>query len=362
MRSIGILTFHDSDNFGSVLQAYATCRMLCDEGYEGRILDLRKPEVQRLYRILKLSKHPHELMATGYNALHYGKLKRRKQRYEQFRQECMNLSECRFSSGTEMEAQLSCDGYVVGSDQVWNVDIVDFDRAYFLPFAGTAKRVAYAASFGPLQKDPASLADFRHDLESFDLITVREQMAADLVQSLELARPEVVPDPVFFLNRDKWLELASPEKRKKPFMLCYFPGVVTPEFDNYTRALAEERGLERVFLMPHWRNAFRRVKKCYDAGPREFLALFRDAEMVCTNSFHAVAFSIIFEKEFIVGTHAYRSDARINTILENTGLESCEFTGGNYVYTRQDIKKAAKKICEQAEACKMGLLNTLEGK
>lgn len=361
MKKIGILTFHDSDNFGSVLQAYATCAMLRDEGLDGEIIDLRKTEVQQLYRIFKFSKRPHEMIATCYNALHYRALKSRKQRYESFRKKHMYLSEKRYASGAEMvHGAMDYSGYIVGSDQVWNVDIIDYDRAYFLPFADGARRAAYAASFGPVHKEPASLAGIRNDLSMFDLVTVREQMAADMVESLDLPRPNVVPDPVFFLNKRTWLELAAQEKSKKPYMLCYFPGVPTKEFDEFTVKLAKERGLERVLLMPHWRNLFRRARKCYNAGPEEFLALFRDAEVICTNSFHAVAFSIIFEKEFIAGTHAYRSDARINTILDRTGLARCELHNGEYSCLKADVKKAAQIMFEEAEKSKNVLLNVIQ--
>lgn len=361
MKKVGILTFHDSDNFGSVLQAFATCQMLHSAGFQSEIIDLRKPEVKRLYRILPFSTRPSDLMAAGYNLPHYRKLKRRKIRYEQFRKEQMKLSPVEFSSGEEMEAaELDYNAYIVGSDQVWNVDIADFDRAYFLPYAKNAKRIAYAASFGPLMKEKTVLSAAAEDLRRFDLITVRERIAADMVEAISLPRPQIVPDPVFFLSREEWTALASPTVREKPFMLCYFPGVVTKEFDEYTRELAEERGLERVFLMPHWRNLFRKVEKCYDAGPREFLALMRDAEMVCTNSFHAAAFSIIFNKELIVGTHTYHSDARMNTLLSETGLQDCEFVGEGYVYAPQDMEKAAQIIREASDRSKRLLLDTLE--
>lgn len=360
MKTVGILTYHSSDNFGSVLQAYATCRMLREQGFDARIVNLRKPAVQKMYRILRFSKSPSVMMATAYNSLHYAELKRRKRRYEAFRQQRMALSERCYRSGAELsQAQPGYDAYVVGSDQVWNMDIVDFDMAYFLPFAGDARRISLAASFGPVSKERTLPDEVKTALAKFDLLTVRENRGAEQIENAGLARPKIVPDPVFFLNRDQWCEAASSKKCGKQYMLCYFPGVVTAEFDAYTKKLAKERGLKRVLLMPHWRNLMRRDCKDYSAGPEEFLALVRDADMVCTNSFHAAAFSVIFGKEFIVGTHSYGTDERINTLLRHTGLEGCEFRSGEYTYTPPDVQAAAKGLQLTVEESKAMLLQAL---
>jgi len=301
------------------------------------------------------------LMATGYNALHFGALKRRKRRYEAFRQQRMSLSERSYGSGLELsETDPGYDAYVVGSDQVWNMGIVDFDMAYFLGFAGDARRIALAASFGPASGERALPDDAKLALGQFDLLTVRENRGAEQMEAAGLTRPQTVPDPVFFLSKEQWCHAASSKKRKKKYMLCYFPGVVTAEFDAYTKNLARTRGWERVLLMPHWRNLLRRDKKDYSAGPEEFLALIRDAEMICTNSFHAAAFAVIFGKEFIVGTHSYGADERINTLLRRAGLESCEFRAGEYTYTRPDLAAAVGRLRPGAEESKAMLLRALE--
>ena len=37
----------------------------------------------------------------------------------------------------------------------------------------------------------------------------------------------------------------------------------------------------------------------FSSGPKEFLGLIKNAEFVCTDSFHAVVFSIVFHKNFL---------------------------------------------------------------
>ena len=361
MKKVGILTYHSSDNFGSVLQAYATCRMLREEGMDARIVDLRKPEVKKMYSILRLSRNPSVLMATAYNALHFFSLKSRQRRYERFRKERMTLSDRVYHSGRELsEDDPGYDAYIVGSDQIWNMDILDHDRAFFLPFAGNARRIALAASFGPVPKLRILPDMVRDDLRRFDLLTVRESRGADIIETAGLSRPQIVPDPVFSLTKEQWCEVAAPKKRRDRYMLCYFPGVVTAEFDDFTKRVARERGLNRVLLMPHWRNIMRQDCKDYSAGPEEFLGLVRDADMICTNSFHAAAFAVIFEKEFIVGTHSFGADERINTLLQITGLQSNEFHDQGYTYKPTDISGKTESLCSAIEESRRMLLDALK--
>ncbi len=326
VKTIGVLTFHDSDNFGSVLQAYATCRVLAQEGFAPQLIDLRKPEVGEIYRILPRVTSKTALAAAAYNSLHYGSLEKRKNRFERFRMEQLPLSPKTYTCGEELlEQNPGCDGYIVGSDQVWNTDILDFDEAYLLSFAPNARKMAYAASFGPVRKIGQLPENMVQALKNFDKITVRERMAADMVEEMGLSRPQVVPDPVFLLTKEQWNQAAKPVHRKKPYMLCYFPGVVTPEFEAYTCRLAKEKGFLRVILMPHWRNFFRSGQNAYDAGPAEFMGLVGGASMICTNSFHATAFAVLYNKDFLVGTQAPRSDERINTLLDACALADREW-------------------------------------
>src|SRR5699024_12421620 len=51
------------------------------------------------------------------------------------------------------------------------------------------------------------------------------------------------------------------------------------------------------------------------AGPAEFLGYIHHADYVVTNSFHAMAFSIIYQKKFLAFEHSTRN-ARLENVLE----------------------------------------------
>ena len=54
------------------------------------------------------------------------------------------------------------------------------------------------------------------------------------------------------------------------------------------------------------------------AGPKEFINLFKYASFIITSSFHGVAFSINFQKDFVVIRHGTRME-RIESLLDIIG-------------------------------------------
>ncbi|WP_321022921.1 hypothetical protein [Enterocloster bolteae] len=52
MKQIGIMTYHAAHNFGSVLQAYATQKLLNELGYSNEIINYRLPNQKEYYNKL----------------------------------------------------------------------------------------------------------------------------------------------------------------------------------------------------------------------------------------------------------------------------------------------------------------------
>ena len=144
----GILTYHDSDNFGSVLQAYALSRYLATQGINVRVIDFRKEEVAQLYRIFQPMNSRFNILTNGYKLMYLSALKRGKVAFENFRKKQLPLSDCRSEQAEQIPIR-DYDCYITGSDQVWNIKICDFDPVYMLRGIGNRK-VSYAASFGPV--------------------------------------------------------------------------------------------------------------------------------------------------------------------------------------------------------------------
>ena len=91
----------------------------------------------------------------------------------------------------------------------------------------------------------------------------------------------------------------------------------------------------------------------YDVAPDRFLNLLRDAEYVCTDSFHGTCFSIINEKRFMIfsryaNTSATSKNSRIDSLCQNLGVSDRRFSG--------DISTIQKNIDYEKVYCKLAKL------
>ena len=341
MKKIAIITYHFSDNFGSILQSYALQTAIQKEGYECDIIDYRKPEVKKLYQILKPNTSKYNIVMNIYSILYYMKLKKRKMRYEQFRTDKLKLTQTRFEYAQELnELNEQYDAFVCGSDQVWNTGIIDFDLSYVLHFA-TQKRVSYAASCGSKRQKEENIRLLIDDLNKFSHISVRESAAQDVLEKFVTQDITVDVDPVLLLERTRWEKLSTERLIKEKYILCYFPGGTPADGDKISAEYAKRNKCKRVILMPEWRNLFKKGIKEYAAGPIQFLNLIKNSEHVFTSSFHGTAFSIIFNKPFSVVSFNNNLDERIVTLLQVCNMEN------NMIRSIDDITDCNFKIANE---------------
>ncbi len=218
------------------------------------------------------------------------------------------------------------DYYVTGSDQVWHnwnkcKEELDF---FYLDFVPRNKRIAYAASFGFTTFPEADISNHTHGLMGFEenKISIREQHGADLIKKITGFDTPVVPDPTLLLLRDDWEKIAKKPEYYVPdhFILQYFLG------DEHKYTI----NLDAIKI-----NSVNNELWFTKTGPSEFIWLIQHCDYVCTDSFHACVFSIIFHKDFAI-FHRKQNGMegmfdRIETLLYNTGLEQCIDNSDNHI-------------------------------
>ncbi len=294
----GLVTFYHLHHYGAILQAAATQRALASLGWDCETIDYF---VNQDIRILKPPTSPGRAANDAYNALHYPALKRRWQRFEGFSKAHLNLTARRFRSWEELrEARLPYDLLVSGSDQIWNPAIFPdgrFDPVFFGTFS-PLRKIAYAPSFGAARLPEGMEEELKGYLAGFSHLSVRELSGREIVREAAGREAAVVLDPTLLLTAAEWSALAAePVVRGGDYILCYCisrSGALEP----YIRRLAEETGLPVVQLCGTRRKLHPKAKLIFDAGPAEFLSLFRNAAYVCTNSFHGTVFSVQFQRPF----------------------------------------------------------------
>lgn len=222
--------------------------------------------------------------------------------------------------------------WVTGSDQVWSPTCAGFDPVFFLdlPLPEGSRKYSYAASLGNITEVPADICDeMKRRLKGYSAYSVREQVGADIVSRLTGQEVQVHCDPSLLLTADEWSNLA-PRKRKKGYILVYHVTKHEPLLQEAAR-LSEKTGLPVIVFSSYfgWQDIGGEMRRKYrytpamHSSPEDFVALFRDAAYVITNSFHGTAFSLLFHKEFFsltVDADGKRNERAIN-LLESVGVD-----------------------------------------
>ena len=143
---IGILTFHRALNYGAVLQCYALKKTLQKCNVSVEVIDYRNKFIEKFYSPFYIEKF--NIRKIGYMFYSFYSKCKRNIIFKQFRRDYLSLSNRTYNQNNISDADYEYNAIIVGSDQVWNFNLSDRDETYLLDFVNTARRFAYAASFG----------------------------------------------------------------------------------------------------------------------------------------------------------------------------------------------------------------------
>lgn len=302
---VGIITIHNSPNYGACLQAYALWAYINQQGIDCEIIDLYRP-YQKEYissrRFVPMRKREHILSDTIRHAIKklIGRNKEpkyfsdsAKEKFKRFNAP-INLSRT-YRGIDEFYANPPLyDLYISGSDQVWNPSQPYCMEPYFLTFVPKGKtKISYAASIGLLDLRENEKAKFKEWLSTYTAISVREKQAKTLLESFSWLKVEQTPDPTFLLDIEDWKKLTEYPDINEPYILL-FALSYSPKMLEYSKRLAQEAGKKLIvlgMLQPECKDGS--YLPITDVGPQEFLGYMAKAEMVITDSFHGTVFSII---------------------------------------------------------------------
>ena len=229
---------------------------------------------------------------------------------------------------------------LVGSDQLWlpgNI-AADYYTLNFVP--ENVNTIAYSTSFGQssLPKDSAKKAAVF--LKKIKHIGVREESGQKLVRELVHRKVPVVCDPTLLFTGDEWMEIQRTEPIvKEKYILCYFLGN-NPPHREFAKRLKEETGC-KIVALTHLDEFVKSDEGYadetpYDIDPADFLNLIRNAEYVCTDSFHCTVFSILYKRQFFT-FHRYNrntkqsTNSRLDTLFNLTGITGRLLTGNEKI-------------------------------
>ena len=329
---VGIITIHNSTNYGACLQSWGLYKYLVDEGYDCEIIDLHRPvhkdyvysdkfvdyngkcaEVRKLTLKKFIRRYIVKDKVPDYMIL-------RNLKFDRFNSR-IKLSKT-FCGIDELYATPpSFDVYVTGSDQVWNPTQPFCIEPYFLTFVSNpnSRKISYGASIGIEKLTEREKKDFKRWLDSYDVISVRENEAKVLLESFVDKPIYQVADPTFLLGTEYWRSIAIKPKIEEPYILCFklYNG---DHLVNYAAEIGRQAGL-KVIVLPGGGN----VSGCEivrDAGPEEFLGYIANAEMLISDSFHANVFGILLgtKNQWAYISLDNQRGSRIKTLFRTFGL------------------------------------------
>lgn len=317
-KRIGILTFHKGRNYGAALQCFALQEVVKDLGYHPIEIDYVPRMIKKTYNTLFWSRcipiHPSETIEYLKSA---PKRARRNRIFGSFVKRYFCLSD---KSRLGYLSQ-DFDTVIIGSDQVWNPNnsLGKYDTYYWGCFkSGVSPRIiSYAASMGGSWKN-SDWNKINGLLHNFDAISVREDYLRDIINERTDSHAEWVLDPTLLQTREFWMSHAADVRINVPYLLYYQARRNDAAFE-YAKRIAIKKKLEFICVSADVKlyNSYIAI----DAGPAEFLGLFKNATYVVTSSFHGTVFCYHFKKDFCSLQLGDGEDGRSSSLLSLLGLE-----------------------------------------
>ncbi len=284
----GIVTVYHSQNCGSYLQAYALASAIKNFGHDAVIIKHSfNDHADSKSNVLKLLI---KVLLKG-NITSYILIRKRDNNFK------YAISQLSVS-----DDNTDIDGYVLGSDTVWDVSRTYFrnhKELYWGSAFKTGRIISYAPSVGFAKKENfKGMEEFASKaLSRMSSISVRDENSRDIIASFTDKPIETVCDPTLLLNFDEYKKLCGDEKLNygKFIFLYYYKKMPQEQIDELL-SIAKAEGLKVITL--GLSNPWCDVSEAYD--PFLFLKLYSEAEYVVTNTFHGTVFAHIFEKKFAV--------------------------------------------------------------
>lgn len=332
---IGILTFHRGNNYGGILQCYALQQVLKKLGHTVEVIDYRHNDNRGLVRKL-YSKYSTADNIGGFlsslsdfickhrtvpfdKALNDASIKE----FDEFRSMYLNISKPLDSNTIGDYANAEYDLIITGSDQVWT-SLFDNPMAYMIDWKPQfqGKRMSYAACSAHKNLRGSQRNVVKGCLSKFDLITVRDSTTQQLVKNVLGKVPQIVPDPSLLYPYDEF----KTQKQTEPYILTYILGdEIEGGHDVALRKIKQQVGdlpVYAIVIPCNSRDITKYADKVFETlSPEQWVDMFYHARYVYTDSFHAIMFSLKFEKPFV---SYYRNKIRSSRLidLKKRGIDS----------------------------------------
>lgn len=340
IKSVGLCLAFKGNNYGALLQSFATQYVIENLGCHTEIIDYERGDRNKyhfsieafiylcLRKIASIIQTKSEKPVV-YDDVHKQNINGRIAASESFRNRRLkNIVSLRGYENLHNYSE-RFDAVIIGSDQMWPPDVA-FSNHLSLRFAPEGvRRISYATSTG-VSKYPWYVKRQAKDfLNKIDFLSVREQAGYEIIKGITGRDAKIVADPAYLLSKQEWLDIIpNQEITDKGYVFSFFLGD-NVEAKKLVRKYADEHGLRVVSILSNEVNvddSWYSDEILISKSPEEFINLIRNADCIITDSFHGFTFSIINEKEVYVTYRVKKGvksrNQRIDNIVKKFGVEN----------------------------------------
>ena len=313
---IGILTHYNVYNLGAQLQMLALEAYLRDLGHTVRILtyeknfDFRRAEKDRnsgSWRSVPFYlKHYLFEKGPGLTWFNYRKVK------------AINRSIALHDLAPY--DQSGCDAIVIGSDEVFSLD-VGCNRMMYGYGLGDTPAIAYAPAFGRTTEERLKQYHcyelVQEGLRKMFSVSARDKHTQEMIRSLTGREAPLVCDPVLLYDCHAFLKPVKPIGEPYLLLYSYDSNMTAPEEIDAIRAYAKKHGLITVSAGTYHKWCDRNIV----CGPLDWYSYFKNAVCVVTDTFHGAVVSIKNHCNVAVFIRQSLNAFKLESLLEVTGLK-----------------------------------------
>lgn len=361
-NKIGLLSLSNAENYGAVLQCYSLLKYCKIINKQVEVINYFPSFMKGRYKLFWLNKSSlRAFLGSCKNAIRilpFSGIKKIK--FHNFRRKYLRNT----ILGRVYSLVDNYDKYIVGSDQVWNLRITNYDMAFFLDFVNDKKKKnSYAASLGIDNFETSEKIILFQYMCGFNNISIREKKTSDYFTKIANEKRskmyiETNIDPVFLISKEEWRKIYKKFYIKEKYILVY-------AFESLDKAIDFAKNLAKkysyvIYIIRCTEDKYYNGIRCLRiVGPLEFLSLIDNAEYIITDSFHGTAFSMIFRKNFY--TIPYKgTNSRIENILGIFNLSNRLINNINNRYDVSiDYSDFEPILCNEISKSKLYLNNIL---
>ena len=360
MGKIGLITFTTTlDNYGQVLQALAIKDYLQNRGHD--VFLMREKEglatsvslfirylIKKLIYFFTKSSKIKKSIETQKNLVHWRAVYKANEKlhprfFENFRKENFVIIDCNNKAIKKYRLSALC----AGSDQIWG----SHDKIHFLQIGTSSlKRFSIGPSTGDRQLTQVGKNLVSQWLKSFSFVTVREPSGVVMCRECGYENVSLVPDPTFLLSMTQYNRYTTQGDNCGDYIFVYLLRSQSPVSLDEIDVFAKRHNLKVKYVSGQGR--MDEHTKIYATVP-EWLSLIRNARYIITNSFHGMAFSIIYQKQFLVLPRVDETknmNERIFSLTNILCLEDRIYNGHlDILFESINYKKAEAKIIENKQ-------------